>query len=162
MNDRTLSVIYCDDIRNEVGNKQSWMGIYSGDLVVQQMPAVMPKLCIAATVSSPSDQPLKRLRLYAKRGDEHVFELNADELMLQEFRAAEASEAESGPNDGVPRRRVLILAAAMTPFVIDRDSTLRVFAETEVEGELLIGRGLRMRLGTPAELGMQAQTQTPA
>jgi hypothetical protein len=161
MTDRTIAVVYCDDIRNEIGNKQSWMGIYSGDLVVQQMPSLLPKLCLAVTISSPADRPLQRLRLYAKRGDDLVFEINADDQILQSFRLAESGDADTGPNDGIPRRRVLILATAISPFVIDRDSTLRVFAETEVEGERLTGRGLRIRLGTPAELGTQVQPPVP-
>ena len=31
---RHLEVIFCDDIREEVGNKLSFMGVYSADLTV--------------------------------------------------------------------------------------------------------------------------------
>ena len=31
---RHLEVIYCDDIREEVGGKISLMGIYTGDMIV--------------------------------------------------------------------------------------------------------------------------------
>jgi hypothetical protein len=33
------NVILCEDIRDEVGNKKSLMGVFSGDIVVQGFPA---------------------------------------------------------------------------------------------------------------------------
>jgi hypothetical protein len=38
--------ILCDDIRQEIGNKISLMGIYGRDIVVPQIPFVFPKLCL--------------------------------------------------------------------------------------------------------------------
>jgi hypothetical protein len=38
-------VILCDDVRNEVGNKLSFMGVYGPELWVGKLPAIMPKLC---------------------------------------------------------------------------------------------------------------------
>ena len=38
-------VILCDDVRNEVGNKLSFMGVYGPELWLGKLPAVMPKLC---------------------------------------------------------------------------------------------------------------------
>ena len=41
---RHLEVIFCDDIREEVGNKISYMGVYSADLTVPVLPIVLNKL----------------------------------------------------------------------------------------------------------------------
>jgi len=38
-------VILCDDVRNEVGNKLSFMGVYGPELWVGKVPALMPHLC---------------------------------------------------------------------------------------------------------------------
>ncbi len=39
------TVLICDDVRNELGNKLSIMGIYGPELWLGKIPAVMPKLC---------------------------------------------------------------------------------------------------------------------
>ncbi len=38
-------VIICDDIRTEVGNKISMMGVYQKDIFVPRFPYIFPKLC---------------------------------------------------------------------------------------------------------------------
>jgi hypothetical protein len=43
--------LWCDDIRQEVGNKPSFMGVYTGALVVP------------LTLSAPQDQPLQDLEV---------------------------------------------------------------------------------------------------
>lgn len=42
---KIVSYIICDDIREEVGNKFSLIGIYRGDVLNLHMPHVLPKLC---------------------------------------------------------------------------------------------------------------------
>lgn len=39
--------ITCDDIRHEVGNKLSFMGVYGKDIVLSKIPLTFPKLCVA-------------------------------------------------------------------------------------------------------------------
>lgn len=39
-------LVLCDDIRNEVGNKKSLMGIYTNKLIVKSVPAVIPRICL--------------------------------------------------------------------------------------------------------------------
>lgn len=65
-------VILCDDVRNEVGNKLSLMGIYGPELWVGRLPVAMPRLCIVvmleqiqktftkarARVSLPGSEPV--------------------------------------------------------------------------------------------------------
>jgi hypothetical protein len=53
-------VIFCDDIRMEVGNKLTFVGSYLGDmLVTQSFPVIIPKLCLAARiVLEPFQDPI--------------------------------------------------------------------------------------------------------
>ena len=37
-----INTILCDDVRQEVGGKMSLMGIYSKDIVVNKVPAILP------------------------------------------------------------------------------------------------------------------------
>lgn len=46
MNLPFLSVVYCEDVRPEAGNKISFLGVYSGALLVASVPAVLRKLCL--------------------------------------------------------------------------------------------------------------------
>lgn len=43
---KQIITFICDDIREEIGNKVSLMGIYGDNIVFPILPAVMPKLCI--------------------------------------------------------------------------------------------------------------------
>src|SRR5687768_9520791 len=45
--------IFCDDLRQEVGNKVSYMGAYQGMMFVRSFPVLLPKLCAAVTVRLP-------------------------------------------------------------------------------------------------------------
>lgn len=111
---RSFCVNYCDDIRLEVGNKISLIGIYGSDLVVPETPTVVPKLCIYA-------------QLYTEPGsrfDEDV-ELRVtvgDALITNAIHKA---------NDLVVAPKGFQKAAftfIMSPFLVERDSTLRVKA----------------------------------
>lgn len=39
-------IILCDDVRNELGNKISIMGVYLREVIVNKIPAVLPKLAL--------------------------------------------------------------------------------------------------------------------
>ena len=54
-----LHALWCDDIRQEVGNKPSFMGVYTSALVVPQLPLTLPKLCVWLTLSTPQEPPLQ-------------------------------------------------------------------------------------------------------
>lgn len=41
--------IICDDIRQEIGNKVSYIGIYGSDIFVSKLPFTFPKLCFAVS-----------------------------------------------------------------------------------------------------------------
>lgn len=41
--------IICDDIRQEIGNKMSFMGIYKSKIIIPQEPFTFPKLCFSIT-----------------------------------------------------------------------------------------------------------------
>jgi len=49
--------IFCDDVRYEIGGKLSYIGIYTGDLIVMgNFPATLPKFCIVVNYSeNPSE-----------------------------------------------------------------------------------------------------------
>lgn len=67
MRDRHLYALWCDDIRQEVGNKPSFMGVYTAGIVFPALPFTIPRLGAWLSVVSRVDEPLKsvtfRIRL---------------------------------------------------------------------------------------------------
>jgi len=48
-----LQVLYCDDIREEIGNKFSLMGVYASDMLISELPSTISKLCVAVRLVVP-------------------------------------------------------------------------------------------------------------
>lgn len=44
---KEIHTILCDDIRTEIGNKVSLMGVYAEDIILNKIPFVFPHLCLA-------------------------------------------------------------------------------------------------------------------
>lgn len=129
---RHVEVIYCDDIRQEIGQKHSYMGVYSGDMVIPNFPAVLPKLCIAVTVVTPIDDPIETLQI-------NIFQDGIDEPII-------STEKITAPPPSLEKDDSTLLMAhfmfALSPFQIEKESKLRVVAETECGA--IKGRGLRL------------------
>jgi hypothetical protein len=75
---RSLFAIFSDDVRLEVGNKLSYMGCYTGSMVVPQMPLMLPKLCVVMHAITPAANPFKELRFRLLKNDEVVSEQEAN------------------------------------------------------------------------------------
>lgn len=72
--------VFCDDIRHEIGNKISYMGVYSSSMFFgANDPVLLPKLSIATFVSIPVEllPVVVRFELIRKTGD--------DQEILQTF-----------------------------------------------------------------------------
>ena len=137
---RHIEVIYFDDIRDEVGNKLSYMGVYSGELNVPTAPVVLPKLCIAVKVITDFNDPLRELEVRIVKGDDEVELLTTGPIPMLE---------DTSCFDGNPARLGVRLTFMLAPFQIDEDSILRVKAKTEREE--LQAMALRIRVATPPE-----------
>lgn len=140
--DRYIHTIYCDDIRLEVGNKQSLMGIYAGELWVAECPVLLPKICIVVNVVTPVDQPFKALTLKVTKDDEVLIEAP---LIGDHLHEPQQNIIENGDKDNADRRIAIIGTFMLSPFAIEKECVLRVRAETEI-GELK-GHALRIKVG---------------
>ena len=139
---RYLHTIYCDDVRIEVGNKQSLMGIYSGELLVPEFPIALPKLCIVVNLVTPIDKPLKELTIKITQNNETLIEVPVTGEQLTQ---PQSSIIENGEKDNPDRRIALNFTLMLAPFSIEKECILRVRAVTE-SGELK-GNGLRIKIG---------------
>lgn len=130
---RTVIAQFCDDVRQEIGNKFSLMGCYGTDLYVPTFPITLPKLCAFVHVRTPREQPFQRLTLRLVRGGETLSELVANPDKLN-----------AGETPDWARWLSMTGILAVAPFHASGACRLQVLAETESEtlesGQFLIER----------------------
>lgn len=139
---RYLDVIYCDDIRNEVGNKFSFMGIYTRELTIPNAPLRLPKLCIAVKVVTDIDDLFESLVVRVvkiKNGEET--ELSSTGLLPM------LPLTDLPTRDDDTTCMLIQMQFVLSPFQIEEEATLRVKATTEREE--LLGMALRLRIIPP-------------
>lgn len=125
--DRNLSVLFCDDIRQEVGFKYSMMGCYTSELITDNFPVLLPKLCAAITVRTDISSPFQKLHLQAKLNDELIGEL--------ETPGGDLVKHQTATRDSMPEGKYIVITAFMvfSPLVVNEEATLRITAHTEDE-----------------------------
>jgi len=64
------NVVVCEDVRDEVGNKRSLMGVFSGDITVQQFPAIV-QLAVYLEYAPDKDDSEGRLSLISNLARRH-------------------------------------------------------------------------------------------
>jgi len=138
--DRFVHAIFCDDIRQEMGNKVSFMGCYQGELFVPFVPLMLPKLCVQVTISTTVERPLKALTV---RLDQGANQLAVIEVPADDF----ARSMPPAPEDAT--RWSASVGVMLSPFSITEPGEIRIVVVTE-EGEML-GPRLRIKVMPQAE-----------
>lgn len=67
---------FCDDVRQEVGNKLSYLGIYGPNLIVPEFPTTLVKLCCVFSLRLPLSRMPKNVTFRLLRDEEVLFEAN--------------------------------------------------------------------------------------
>ncbi|WP_321899983.1 DUF6941 family protein [Paraburkholderia heleia] len=116
-----LHVLFCDDVRLEVGNKLTLVGLYSGQLNVAEAPVILPKLCVYALFVTPVQQEVTELTFRVYRDDELVAENKQTDF---------PSIPSHLVDDSTVTRREYTAAFTFAPFPIEGPSVLTVEVET--------------------------------
>lgn len=125
---RTFCVNFCDDIRQEIGNKISLIGMYGADLIVPEIPTVIAKLCIFAQVYGEPDVPF----------DDDI----EIKVTLDHDQIASAVQKPSVTTLEPSKLQRLNCQIIITPFPIAKECTLRVRAY--YKGQEYIASALRI------------------
>lgn len=104
-----LHALWCDDIRQEVGSKPSFMGVYTGGLVVPQLPLTLPKLCVWLTLSAPQEPPLQDVTVTV------ALAAGSELLRLSLPIPAEPLRADEAKPPQPPGRQQVMLALELAP-----------------------------------------------
>ena len=115
---------FCDDIRQEIGNKYSLMGCYGDEMVIDKLPAVLPKLCAQIKVLTPADRPFIRLLVRATINGETAAEIEMPVPRIDEKVSEKARTSETG-------RLSMVAIMAISPLPITEPCKVRIEAETE-------------------------------
>ena len=137
MTERHVETLFCDDIRQEVAGKVSFIGVYSSNLLVQDFPVVLPKLCLAIKLVAAADDQMDRIRLQVLKDEETLREIVVDEQQL----AAASDSAEDDPHETPSHRfQVTQFFVVFSPMRFESPCTLRV--RVQLDDEELLGVGL--------------------
>jgi len=145
---RQISTIFCDDIRQEVGGKLSLMGVYSGVMFLQALPATLPKLCVSLTALTSTECPFQKISFKILKGDDLLVENDLDANQL-----IESSKNQDGSmDDGKDKIQLINMALVFSPLNIEEECVIRV--RVYADGEELRGPGLTIKLADSELLGL--------
>lgn len=137
---RSLGGVFCDDIRQEVSGKVSLIGCYTGGMYVNELPAVLPKLCAHVRLVTMASQPFRYIKFLIYRDDEIVLEGEMSNAENREQAQAQAPDLKDEWNGKI----VTVTAQfVLSPLELPGPCTMKVRAIAD--GEEL--RGLALRVG---------------
>lgn len=129
--------IFCDDIRNEVGGKLSFIGCYNSAIFVSHdFPCVLSKFCIHTYVVTSADQPFRSLflRCYVPGRDDPILDEKIETMNVPAQRKL-VSELE--PSFAAPRHIVASASLILSPLDIVSAGLIRVRAVIDGDTEEL-------------------------
>lgn len=152
---RSVDTLYCDDIRQEINGKFSYIGVYQSELIAQSLPITLPKLCIVIMVRSPIDDPPQSLTVQIRknegdRADESAEEILREISVSEEELANAANSIDASVDDGVNREdrmQRLQFMVTFSPMQLDNPCLIRVYAWAD--DERLRGPGLKVKQAEP-------------
>jgi hypothetical protein len=139
---RHAHVIFCDDVRLEVGNKQSFIGSYGPELIVESFPVLVPQLCVLVRVTTPLERPLRSLEVSVSQNGKVLgrFVVPQEQLDIQE----ESVVRYFGERADSDETSCIAIGAAFhfVPFQLTEPDLIRVIVRAD--GEILPAQGLRI------------------
>lgn len=136
---RQLQSVFCDDIRQELGGKLTYVGVYTGALLTQSFPLVLPKFFVGVSLLTSHPVPAGPVDIRLLLDDALIAERQIDLSMLIASGVAERKPFEPLGTDQV---EVLNTFFVFAPLQIERPATMRIRAS--IGGEELKALGLKI------------------
>jgi glutaredoxin 2 len=124
---RNLFTLFADDVRQEIGNKLTIVGVYQAQMLVPKFPLVLPKLAIVMSATTPHSEPFEEI----------IFEVLRDSTVIQEvnFDPEEIQVPVAADTEGREELLQVQCIAVLGPLQFDGPCTLQTRLKTE-EGYL--------------------------
>jgi hypothetical protein len=137
--------IFCDDIRNEVGGKLSFIGCYNAVMFVQPpFPVTLPKLCVHFSIWTPHDFPYSSVlaRCYLPYEAVPVVEepIQLPNVVQQERMADTLNPV------AAPRYIVVSASIILTPMYLSGPGLIRMRAVVDDEPEEMTLGSLQVQI----------------
>lgn len=134
----TINAVYCDDIRSEIGDKHSFMGVYDTEMSLPEFPAQLPKFCIQVRLEIKGEIPPKSVKISVKNGETVISETALDESTLANALVPQRP-ADTNPDDFY---LAMVFVFVHTPLPLEAPTIIRVWGE--INGQLVKANGLRV------------------
>ncbi len=141
---RYAHTFFCDDVRAEIGRKNSYIGVYNDKMLTSALPGTISKLCTVVHISTPLNQAFENISVRGVFRGQAAFEMF---LNPEEIRAMDASLPPPGPD---AHSSFIQLMAVLSPFQIEGPGKLTV--EVIADGERLYCAGLEIDVASPADI----------
>ena len=124
--------IFCDDVRQEIANKVSYMGVYERDIIVYGTPPItLPQFSIVIAACTPIETPFQQLKFR--------IEMPATDPITGEIELSHKFEQEELDADSIKLKGVFKLS----PFPIMEEGFIRL--RIDADGEELKAGSLRIQ-----------------
>lgn len=144
------TTIFCDDIREEVGGKKTYVGIYLQDMIVHsEFPVVIPQFSIAVTYVEPIESDILPVKVSIFIPDENGDDASAFDVDLPEDRGPRLGTLDG---DTAVTQRVNSLFFKVSPLILTTEGRIKVRAYRGGE-EMRLG-SLRIRKATAEEAAL--------
>lgn len=119
------TTIFCEDIRDEVGGKKTYVGVFGTEIILKSaLPAIIPQFALAVTFLEPilsASGPLS-IKIYLPSSD-------GDEVVMDIDLPVERNAAKNDPDfDPTAEYVGAILSFKISPLVISNEGYIRVRA----------------------------------
>ena len=149
---RSVFCVFADDIRQEIGNKMTLVGVYQGGMNVSGVPPqALSKLGISIFVQCPHELPFSKMAMDLVMGDEVL-------QHVEPSLAPDQLEAISKPTHPESTGIGLNVVIVLQPFVVSRDGILRV--KVKLDEEEMVSNGLFIKFVERSESVAAASPET--
>lgn len=132
---------FCDDIRHEIGFKNSFMGIYGSEMLLESMPTYIPKICVVSFCSTSAERRFENVTSKIFHGDKLLNEQSIpQEDLIQMQDQLVLADTINEPLE----KFSLGITAVIAPLLVETPSILRVVIIAD--GEEYTAGKLRIKL----------------
>lgn len=152
---RSANCLFCDDIRHEVGNKFSLIGIYAGDMLVfaTRFPVTLPRLAIHIWATTPARKPFQAISCtIVGTAGEHLAKVDARNF----------PDASAPPGGAKGASKLVVgMMAMVSPVQISKEGEIEVWAELDGEREKAGRISVKLHGPPPTGVGVVASPLRP-